>query len=137
MPDTQRICKRRLNTFFIHGRVEFYEFDGRLTVWRSQHDKFVFNVLKPDDPFHKLTFQFCFPHHFKAKIKKKCFRGSKINDVDTHMIYSTDLHFYPPLLPQSILVSRHGLRSSASILKPEKQRLVFVYGSMVTITNKC
>lgn len=48
--------------------------------------------MKPHYPVHPLAFHFSFPLHFKAKVKKKRFRGRKIIDDYTHMIYSMDLH---------------------------------------------
>ena len=48
--------------------------------------------MKPHYPVHPLAFHFSFPLHFKAKVKKKRFRGRKIIDDYTYMIYSMDLH---------------------------------------------
>jgi hypothetical protein len=48
--------------------------------------------MKPHYPVHPLAFHFSLPLHFKAKVKKKRFRGRKIIDDYTHMIYSMDLH---------------------------------------------
>jgi hypothetical protein len=38
------------------------------------------------------AFHFAFPLHFKTQGKKKRFRGRKIIDDNTHVIYSMNLH---------------------------------------------
>ncbi len=44
--------------------------------------------MKTYYPLHPLAFQLCFSHYFKAKVKKKRFRGRKIIDNYTHVICS-------------------------------------------------
>jgi hypothetical protein len=50
--------------------------------------------ITPDlfDLLRQLAFHFAFPHQFKTKVEKKRFRGRKIIDDDTHVIYSMNLH---------------------------------------------
>ncbi len=54
--------------------------------------------MKPYYPLHPLAFHVSFPHHFKAKVKKKRFRGSKIVHDYTNMIYSMDFHIFYSLM---------------------------------------
>src|SRR5215470_10471578 len=72
--------------------MEFDELDIGLAIRHPEKGKRCFHVSEPDHPIQPRPFQRSFPLQFKPEVEKERFRGSKITDDDTHVIYLVDLH---------------------------------------------